>query len=167
VRSPLAKAPYGLLELFNLKVLGKQPTEFEQVVLPTIDTRDFYGANLLEPSVSGGTTGALLNLLDTDNLAQNVGMRGLGARLTVGAAGGTDLSLVVGYLDPTNGDRCALGQHSFADVFAGQVVEMGIPLRMVFPAGASIYAAAFAGTIGGADHLLQVTSLLEFFGRQQ
>lgn len=163
---PLHKAPLGLLELFNLKVLGKQPVDFGEIVQPTIDVRDFYGANLLDPSVSGGTTGALLNLRDTDVLIQPFGLRGLGARLTVGAAGGGDLSLSFGFEAP-NGDRCCLGTHSFATVFAGQVVEYGIPLRQVWPAGTVLYASAYAGTVPGADHLLQVTSLLEFFGAQQ
>lgn len=166
MNSPLHKAPLGLIEIFNLKTLGRQPDLFSDTVAPTIDTRDFYSAGLLLASGTGGEVGALLNLFERLTLTAHVGVRGIGAILTIGAAGGTNVSITVGY-ENESGFRCPLGTHSFAAVFAGQIVEFGLPMRAVWPAGTRVYANAYAGSVAGADHLLQVFTVIEFFGAQQ
>lgn len=164
--SPLHKAPAGLLELFNLKVLGQQPNLFGELVSPVVDVRDFYGQNILIASGTGGEVGTLLNLFERLTLTSNLGLRGIGAILTLGGTGGTDLSITVGW-ESDAGFRVPLATHSFAAVGAGQIVEFGVPLRMVIAAGSRLYANAYAGSVGGADHLLQVFGLFENFTAQQ
>lgn len=164
--SPLQKAPIGLLELLNLKTLGKQPTGFAEVVSPVVDARDFYGPNLLIASGTGGAIGSLLNLDEVLTLTANLGVRGIGAILTIGAAGGGDVTISVGY-ENESGFRCPLGAFSWSQVVAGQILHFGLPMRAVWPMGARMYAHAVAGTVAGADHNLQVFGLFEFFGIQQ
>jgi hypothetical protein len=41
-RNPLHKAPLGLIGAFALKVLGRNPTEFGDVVTPVVDVYDQY-----------------------------------------------------------------------------------------------------------------------------
>jgi len=64
--SPLQKAAFGLLGLFDLKQLGQNPTVFAETVVPMADVSDFYGAPLQQ--FIGATTALAQNHGDTVSL---------------------------------------------------------------------------------------------------
>lgn len=110
----LQSSPLGLLGLFRLKVLGRNPDGFGEDVIPVVEVSDFYGAPLLE-AVGVSTAVAAAGSATTIPVPQGEVWRvhGVGARLDMTAAitatDGIGISIAV---DTANAARCQLAQNN-------------------------------------------------------
>jgi len=154
------KPPRGLLELFRLKVGGKQPVWFGDQVVPTVDVGPFYGSDLLFATSGAPTIGAL-NIEETLAFTNTLRVHAISGELLIGAAAATNVSTAWGFLDPV-GQAIAIGQQFFAQIPAATAVRFGCmaPPGLVIPAGWSIFTRA-SGTAAGVDHSIDSAALVE------
>ena len=91
---PLHKTPVGLLELFRLRTLGAAPPQFGDQVVPVADISRNYGADLAVVGTSGTGPAALpLNVSTVATIPARITQ--FAGRVTLGAAGGTQLRITV------------------------------------------------------------------------
>ena len=159
---PLSKAPDFLLSLLRLRTLGGQPNQFNEALLPVVESTEFYGSNLL-------VTGASPNAVQAfpANVVGDVGTTsrylGLGGIVTLGAAPGTFLHGTVFAQIPTSINTAfplfptvrvtglaAAATYWFGGMFASP---------RVFPAGTRLSFVA-ASDAGGADHTFALRLML-------
>lgn len=161
---PLHKQARGLLELLNLKVQGRGPSTFGEEVAPTYETRPHYQLdNVLGGGSAPGTTGGLLNLQDSVIFTSDIGLVSVGAQLTLGAAGATDVYISLSVNPRGNTQEIPIGGINISGArAAGSLLFFGVPLTAILglPAGSQIVARS-AGASAGADHLLQVMAVYE------
>lgn len=158
----LRKVPRGLLELLRLRTDGKNPSGLEEAIRFTIETRDFYGSDLLFPVDNTATVGALATINNNNNLTRPIGLRALGGELTIGAAAATNVVCSWGFtVAGFPAFIVPVGSIFFPNLAAAQLVRFGsAPLPFVLPAG-SVLIAHVTGTAAGADHTLNVRGLIE------
>jgi len=156
----LMKPPRGLLELFRLKVGGKQPILFSEQVSPVVDVGPFYGSDLLL-ATSGTPTVGLLNIQEDLVFTATLRVHAVSGELIIGAGAATNVGVSWGLLDPV-GNRITVGQQFFAQIGALTAVTFGcvVPPGHVLPSGWGVFARA-EGTAAGADHSLDVVALVE------
>lgn len=160
----LRKVPRGLLELLRLRSDGKNPGGLEESIRLTIESRDFYASDLLVPASSAATVGALggVGIANVLTLTRNLGLRALGAELTIGAAAATNVTISWNLTLPGAPlFAIPLGAQFFDALNVAANIRVGSgPFPFVLPAGSVLIAQA-TGTAAGADHSLNVRGLLE------
>lgn len=158
----LQKPPRGLLELMRLRQGGKQPTQFSDTVVPVLEVGAFYGSDLLLATSGAPTIGALNNLTEDLVFSATLRVHAISGRLIVGAAAVTAGGYIQVGLISDSQLRISLGGVAFGVAAAGSFVEFGCPVPggPVLPSGWGVYARV-TGTAAGADHDLDVTTLVE------
>lgn len=160
---PLQKSPTGLLELFELKTLGRAPTQFLDTVGVNIDALNFYGADRIFTADTAGAAGAIGQTLTVPTSFPRVFI-GFSAGITLGAAPGAWLTLRLGIRVPGNASALfMLAQTTLSGappLVAGEFYEaVGmLPSPTLLPAGSSIVARS-SGSAAGADHVLTIRTL--------
>jgi hypothetical protein len=152
---PLHKSPKGLLELFRLRTLGAQPSQFGEAIAPVVDVDEFYSSDLLRTELSN-VTGALAPLQIAITLTEPTKLYGLTAAFIMGAAGGTVLTVAISMNLPALASPAWLlaGEQFQAAALAPASlypVAVLFPRPLIAPAGTQIIAQAF-GNAAGADH---------------
>lgn len=147
-------APTGLLELMRLKQLGENPAEFSDIVHPSFDATDFYGAQSMAVTREVGVAGNIgAGIASTPS---NIPKRYMAASggIVVGAAAGTYLTMAIGYtFDPgTITNFVLLNSITVAPVVGGVYRVAASFERLILPPTARIFC-AINGNAGGADHL--------------
>lgn len=140
------------------------PDGFEQSVRPTVESRDFYGIDLLVPASSTDAVGALPALQVGLTLTDTLGLRALGCELQIGAAAATGVVLMWFFALPSfPAIAVPIGSQVIGGLPAGGIVFCGTaPLPFVLPPGTRLFAQA-AGVAAGVDHRLGIRGLLENF----
>lgn len=157
--SPLHSSPDGLLELLRLKVQGKNPDQFSDVLQPTVELTEFYGAKSV---VAVTETGAAGVLPQTQNAAASAFPRrllALSGRVVLGAAVGTNISMQLAVV--VQGQAVHVGSFAAA-TFAGGIfaVAAQLPRPLVLPPQHS-YSVAVQGDAAGADHVVSIRYLYQ------
>lgn len=153
---PLHKVPTGFLSLIRGRTLGRNPSEFSDMAIGTIDMHEFFASDILIGTSSAPTVGALANLFETFQLTTALALKSIGAELTIGAAAPTNVFMQWGIQLPAGGVNCWLGSLACPAPLVGQIIAGGSVLpNWVVPAGTLIVAQASA-TAAGVDHSLAV-----------
>jgi hypothetical protein len=150
---PLHKSPSGLLELFRLRALGKQPDQFGNAVQPVYDVGDHYAPDLY---VTGRFDTAPGVMNQTLTARGSVGRyMHVSGTVVVGAAAGTFLHMRLGLQQPGGNPIAWLVQSNFTPRVA-VAFTIAVPvLRMVLPAGVA-FVLNTQGDAAGADHDLSI-----------
>lgn len=170
VEHPLHKSPRGLLELFRLRTLGRQPDRFGDTVVPVVEVGEFYAADLKLVSTPALTTGAIggAGMSSTLTLTGPIRVHAAGAVVVCGAAAMTNVTVTVEVLrqspagPPTLG--CPLVSYFFPAINAGARVGVGVPIGrswVLLPGAAMGIIARISGTAAGADHTVQASTLID------
>lgn len=159
--SKLIKTARGYLELLLLRATGSSPELVRDELQPVLDMREFYAANQLLGTSGAATVGALApSLTDTLTFTNLLGLKAVGATLTIGAAAATNVTLAVG-LNVGGLQAVPLGSIHIPAIAAAGVVEFGVIVpNWVCQAGTFIYAQCH-GTAAGGDHTLDVHGIIE------
>lgn len=164
---PLHRVPSALLELMRLRQFGRAPDEFGSTIVPVMEVGDSYACQSL--LTSGGTvvTGAISGaggLVASLTTSADLRVRGFQARLRVGAAAATNVSIQCGVLLPgTSTTEHSLANEFFAQLNAGALMgaSSGLGVPITLRTGSVLYARC-CGTAAGADHELYVSAIIEF-----
>lgn len=161
---PLHKAPKGLLELFRLRTHGSNPPTFGEIVAPSVDVTEYYGADLIstvsENSAAGAATGQL-------NGAAAVFARrylGLSGTWVGGAAAGTWLEVSVGIGGVPGGGNVLFGAKTVSVPVAAAVYRVAavFPVPLVLPPGAFPFVLTESNA-AGVDHVRQLRYMFQIF----
>lgn len=165
----LHKAARGFLEILRGQTVGRNPDSFSSEVQPVIEITEFYAGDNKAISASGASVGALAGLDDVLTFTGNIRLHGVGARLTIGAAAATNVTLSCGLRNGTSGERIAICTQFMAQIPAGAVIHIGAPTRpwVLPPSAATAGVGAWSayarseGTAAGVDHSLSVRILMD------
>lgn len=148
----LHKAPLGLLELFRLRTLGRNPSEFSDAIQGVADVTDFYGADLLQTVTETAGAGAITSGMSSTSSQFARRYVAISGQIQMGAAAGNYVHLRV---QATFGAStvCLASQHC-APLSAGQVFTVSAPVSrgIVLPPGHTL-TLNISGDAGGADHV--------------
>jgi len=160
---PLHKNAAGLLELLKAKNHASSPHWFGETLIPVLECREFYSTMQLLGTSGAATVGGLVNLTDTLQLTQPLGLKAISGQLTIGAAGGTNLRLDWGLFTSSGptGEQITLGSDFVPSFVAGQVIGFGDWLPNWVPAGGTLLFVRASGTAAGVDHSLDCNALIE------
>lgn len=162
---PLHKSPQGLLELFRLRTLGRHPESFAEIVSPTVDVAQFYGVDLQVTEQLGPPVVAALPILVTLTATSPGRLLQQSALATMGAAGGNEARVRVGYRPNATSPFVDLGaQRILTPVAAASYSTVSIQSQPIaFPAGAQFFA-LLEGDAAGADHNIVLFNMFEDYG---
>jgi len=157
--SPLQKSPSGLLESYALKTLGEAPMAFGDLLVPVVETFDFYTTGLLfsaqESAVVQGFNATLANVISGPTM-----VRAIGCEFIEGAAAGTFLHWAFGIRVQSATITAWLANGSFGAIAAGATRRFGFMLErpVIVPPQSSIVG-FFTSDAAGADHSFRMTRL--------
>lgn len=147
----LHKVPAGLLDLLRLRTLGRAPDQFSDSVLATVESSNFYGADVMVVASDSGGAGAVSRSV-TGTAARPGRLFAMSGQITIGAAAGTALRLLLSFSPGPQFSSVIVAQEVWTPVAAGVFcVSIVFPSPIVFLAGAS-FTFTTAGDAGGADH---------------
>lgn len=166
---PLHKSPRGLLELFRLRTLGRQPDQFGDTVVPVVEAGEFYAADLKLISTATATTGAIggAGMSNTLTLTGPIRLHAAGAVVICGAAAMTNVTITVELLRQNAAGTvlgCPLGCYFFPAINAGARIGVGVPIArswVLLPGASMAVIVRISGTAAGADHSIQPSTLID------
>lgn len=149
----LQKSPLGLLELFRLRQLGQNPTEFAAQVTPVADVTDYYGTDLVVSADFAGAAGAIDATMLTPASDFPRRLLSVAGFMTIGAAAGTWFSIAIGYRVPASATATVFiaEKHVIAPVAASTILVAWSSTPLLLPAGHQLVLRTF-GDAAGADH---------------
>ena len=149
---PLHKSPVGLLDLLKLRTLGRNPEWLNEVVGPILDATNFYGADLQVVASDSGGAGAMSRSV-SGTAARPGRLLAMSGQVTVGAAAGTQIRLLVSYTPGPSFSAVILATEVITAPVAGAVYAVAavLPSPIVFAPGAG-FTFTVAGDAAGADH---------------
>lgn len=152
--SPLQKSPAGLLELFRLRTLGRNPVGFGDDVVPVADVTDYYGADLVVSADFAGVAGAVDATFLTAPSAFARRVLSLSGFMTLGLAGGTWFTIAIGYRVPvsTTATVFVASQYVATPVAGSTVLVAWSGPPILLPPGHALVCRTF-GDAAGADHV--------------
>lgn len=152
---PLHKAPLGLLEIFRLRTLGRNPDEFGSQVIPVTDVTDNYGLDLLSGVAENAAAGVVSQFLTSVVSANARRYIAVSGNITIGAAAGTYLTMGIGYQLPNSPNFFYLNTTTITPVIGGVYrIAAGIS-PLLLPPGHAVFFST-NGNAAGADHLLEL-----------
>lgn len=163
---PLHVVPKALLEIFRLRQFGRAPDEFGSMVVPVVEVGDSYACAALltsNGSTSTGAMGGAGGLTASLTLSTDLRIRSFSARLRIGAAAATNVSIQVGVLLPgTSTVEHSLANDFFAQLNIGALIgtSCGLGQPITLRTGSVIFARV-CGTAAGADHELYASAVIE------
>lgn len=155
--SPLAKFPPGVLELLSLKTLGQAPSLFGELVVPTFEMLDFYGADRIVGVAENGPAAAIGSTFSSAAAVNYRRLLGFSATLIIGAAGGTNGGVAIGINVPGQTSPTLFGVANLGAVVAGGFYRVAgeLPCPLVLPPGHTYVAISYGNPVG-TDHQLQL-----------
>lgn len=150
----LHKSPVGLLDLFRLRTLGKNPSEFGEAVQPVADAQNYYGVDI-QVVANNQSAPQAYPFAGTDSQTFAGRVFALSGHVVIGAAAGTRLQMQLGYRPTPQFQTIWLAE----DVVTAGLVAGGtyfltytFPSPVVFPPGAAFMFSAQSDA-AGADHV--------------
>lgn len=161
VDNPLDKAPRGLTAVFDLKALGRQPDQFGLQLVPVSDVYEHYLADKLitvNSTLTPASPGAF-PIASTTTAGADVLLKGLAGVVTIGAAAGTRLDILLGIQVPgSSQSMCVVGFQRFTPFVGGQFwLPVLFAKPFLLPAGSVLNLQAFSDA-AGADHAFALRS---------
>jgi len=147
-------------------VLGQNPNQFGETLLPTANIIEFYAANLKRTNNASGTTGALTGVGIASTLAVTGAIRfhAFSAQLIIGAAAATNVAVTISLRRPaTVSSEVVVASQFFAALNAAATVGVGVVLGnpwVLVTDGWQIVARA-TGTAAGTDHVIRPNSIID------
>lgn len=147
----LQKTPYGLLDLFRLRTQGANPPQFGELVTPTADVTEFYGADLSQVFNYTPGAGAITQTLTfTQPSVRRI--LGISGEVNIGAAAGTVLRMRLGVRPAAGNVVHWIGQSLPTPAIGVKfVVSAQAFVPYVLPAGAQVVLEV-DGNAAGVDH---------------
>lgn len=147
----LHKASLGLLELFRLRTLGRNPSFFSDTITGVCDVTEFYGCDLLS-SVAETAAAAAIGPMSSAVAANPRRYLCMQGQVTIGAAAGTFLRLQIGFNHQGVSQALAIATYTpvVGQTFA--VTTGKIPGGLVLPPGDFLQLIVLSDA-GGVDHV--------------
>jgi hypothetical protein len=167
--SPLQKVPAGLLDALSLRTLGQNPTLFGELVRPTVELLDMYLADRTVTTTSVDAAGAITGVFQAAASVNPRRLLGVTARVTLGAAPGTALTINTRIRTPTGAalpavlaSRTIGGAPPLIAAFTYQSPWIpGAPV--IVPAG-HVLECATEGDAAGVDHVRGISFVFQHLG---
>lgn len=159
--NPLDKAPRGLTNVLDLKTLGRQPDEFGLLLAPTFDAYEHYIADKLITvnSTMNPVSPSAFPISSQTVAGADVMLKALSGVVTIGAAAGTRLDILLGVQIPSSSQSmCVLAFQRFTPYIGGQFwLPVLFHRPFLLPAGSVLLLQAFSDA-AGADHAFALRS---------
>jgi hypothetical protein len=149
---PLHKVPRGLLELLRARTLGRSPDELANAVIANVDATEMYGSDLCVVASDSGGAGSI-NRTVTGTSANMGRLLGMSGQVTIGAAAGTQVRLLLQYSPGPQFSAVIVADRVITAPVAAAVyaVSVQFPRALVFNPGAT-FTFTTSGDAAGADH---------------